>query len=61
MTSEQKDRIQKAARELGAALTEVGGYFDVTTNLINVTKMDRKNDRWAYEIFIKVTTEEVIA
>lgn len=61
MTPEQKARIKAAAGELASAMTEAGDYFDVTVTPINVTQMQSKSERWAYEIFIKVTTKEVIA
>ncbi|MBC7201920.1 MAG: hypothetical protein H5U29_00155 [Pusillimonas sp.] len=61
MTPEQKERIKQAARELSAAMTDVGIEFDVCVANIETTTISDKSSRYSYSVSVHATTREVVA
>lgn len=60
MTPEQKERIQKAARELNAALTEAGDYFTLAVEAHEVTQMSDATRKYVYSVTVEAVTQEII-
>lgn len=61
MTPEQKERIARAAVELGAALTDVGADFDTDIRQIAMNSIHRAHPNYGYMVKVTLKTEEVIA
>ena len=61
MTPEQKERIRRAAVELGAALTDVGEDFHVEVRGIECTSIGGKHPNYGYLVKVTLKAEEVIA
>lgn len=61
MTPEQKDRIKRAALELGQALSAPNREFDINVRHIPICTIEREKPSHKYTVHVNVKTEEVIA
>lgn len=60
MTPEQKERIKKAAHELGAAMTDAGGDFHVRSCGMGLSTLFGKRN-YSYSVTVELINREVIA
>lgn len=54
------DRLRHAAKQFELALNEIGTVNGVSVDLINIRKMEDKEDRYAYVVRIEHTTTEQV-
>ena len=59
--SEKDERIRKAAAELSAALTEGGKDYWVSTDTIEVTRIESAHREFAYTVKVEETSRRMVA